>query len=328
MDSTVDPGPAGFLGIFGSNAEDAPETEPETNDADQAETTAADPDSPEGEDLSADDLVAARLAASLEADGIEIPDPDDAEAQPVEGEADHLLLAETEDTPSLDSLSAEQLRALAEEAIRLRGEVSVTSRQDAARKVAVAEAAALSQVQAAYEQNVLAVSASHYGAVFNQRLTALIGEVSEQELPARAAALADQVYAARQQWESEQYEAYEQQARAAALNARKGVPEMRQLYAGELVRKSGLPDAAVAEVLKTTNSDEFPARVEELLAIRDALLAERARNQQQRRQEGNQRLREVAPRTAASGRPKGGKPPAYTGSAAEGARIISLLRRS
>ncbi len=328
MDSTVDPGPKGFLGIFGENTAETAPPETDHDAAAQVEATAADAESPpESEDLSADDLVAARFAASLEADGIEIPDPD-ADDQPAEGEADHLLLTEPEGDLSLDSLSAEQLRTLAEEAIRLRGEVSTSSRQEAQRKVAAAEAVAIGQVQTAFEQNVLSVSANHYSAVFHQRLAALIPTVSEDELPARAAALADQVYQARQQWEAEQYATYEEHAKTAAQNARKNAPEFRQFAAERLVKEAGLPVAAVAEVLKTPTTDEFPRRVEELVGIRDALLAERARNQQTRRAEGNQRLIAETPRTAASGRPKGGKPPAYTGSRAEGAAIISQLRRS
>ena len=329
--STVDPGSGGFLGIFGADAPAetaAQDAGTDTHDAAQDRTTAAEHSPPEDApdaDLSADEVVAARLAASLEADGIALPEPDAADAAPAAADPDHPLLADPGGEPSLDDLTPEQLRALAEEAIRLRGEVATGSRHETARKVAAAEAAAVAQVQAAYEQEVLAVADRHYAGVFEQRLAALIGESTEQELPARAAALAAQVYAARQAWESEQADRYEQAAQQAALAARKGVPEMRQLYAAELVRRSGLPDAAVAEVLKTANTDEFPQRVDELVGIRDALLAERARNATQRRQEANARLRDTTPRTAATGRPPGGKPPAYTGAAAEGVAIVRTL---
>ncbi len=333
MDSSnVDSGPAGFLSIFGSNATEQPETTETTETAAPAEPTAAEtaaPDVPDGE-MSADEVVAARLAASLDADGIEPPEPEPETGEP-ESTA-HALLGEPESDPSLDALTPEQLRALAEEAIRLRGEVSASSQQEAGRKVAAAEAAAVASVQAEYERNVLAVSASHYDRIYAERL-ARIEEASErQDNPAQyrleqSAALRRQIQTAQQQWEDEQATAYEERARQVALAARLSAPEFRQYAAEHLVRQAGLPAAAVDEVLKTQDTRQFEARVQELVAIRDALLAERARNQTQRRQEANTRLREVAPRTAVTGRPPGGKPPAYRGTAAEGAAILSTFRK-
>lgn len=331
MDSaTIDAGPKGFLSIFGSAAAEetaAPEADSvETpQDATSAADTAVSPD-----EWSADELVAARLAASLDDDGTESAETQDATADP-DGDAEdaetHPLLAVPDSAPSLDTLTPEQLRVLAEEAIRLRAEASTTSRHDTARKVAAAEAAAVAEVQAAFEREVLAVSEAHYTAVFEARLADLVNRVSEAELPARAAALHAQVAAARQQYEAQQAEQYEERARQAALAARKSVPEMRQLYAAELVTRAGLPDTAVAEVLKVRSTDDFAAEVDKLVGMRDALLAERNRNRQQRRKEANAALEETTPRTATTGRPRGGKPPEYRGTAHEGARLLSLMRQ-
>lgn len=327
-ESQVDAGPRGFLDIFGGASTEDATSESAHVDPTQGEPTAASATAPEvpDQDLSAEEVVAARFAAALDSAGSDLPTPDEDDAGTTPAETtDHPLLANPDGEPSLDALTPEQLRALAEEAIRLRGEVSSSSRQEAARKVQMAEAAAVAQVQSAYERDVLAVSQRHYDAVFQERLTRLVGEVPEHELPTRIAALANQVYQARTAWEAQQLDAYEQHAQQAALAARKSVPEMRQLYAAELVKRAGLPDGAVAEVLKVRNTDEFPARVEELLGIRDALLAERQKNQQQRRVEANQALRDTTPRTTATGRPPGGKVPDYRGTAAEGAAILSHL---
>lgn len=334
MDSqNTDPGPGGFLSIFGDRAKAAAEhaeTTPET--AAPAEPTAAEtaaPDVPDGE-LSADAVVAARLAASLADDGIE-PPQEEPETAAEPDTAAHALLGEPEAALSLDALTPEQLRTLAEEAIQLRGQVSASTQQEAGRKVAAAEAAAVAGVQAEYERNVLAVSASHYDRIYAERM-ARIEEASErQDDPARyrleqGAALRRQIQTAQQQWEDEQASAYEERARQAALAARLRAPEFRQYAAEHLVQQAGLPAAAVEEVLKTQDTRQFEARVQELVAIRDALLAERARNQTQRREDANRHLREVAPRTAVTGRPPGGKPPAYRGVAAEGAAIIRTAR--
>lgn len=324
MDSPVDPGLDGFLGIFGDSAETAA-PEPETPDAAHDDTTAADAGSPEEsstDDLSAEEIVAARLAASLEADGIEVPDPESAETAPADAEATHPLLTPPDAEPSLDALTPEQLRALAEEAIRLRGEVSTSSQQEAARKVDAAIKTAVAAVQTEFEQNVLAVSAAHYKAVYRNLLAKLAAEVTEEQLPDAAAALADQVYAAKQQWEAEQADLYEKRAEQAAYAARLNAPEFRQYAAEQLVKQAGLPAAAAAEVLKTQDTRQFEARVAELVGIRDALLAERNRNQAHLREEGRKRLAETTPRTAATGRPPGGKPPAYKGTAAEGVAIL------
>jgi hypothetical protein len=329
MDSTVDPTPQGFFSIFGgeSAASDATPDSP-ADPTPQAEPTAADADAPEqvsDQDLTAEEVVAARLAASLDDSGIAFPDPDDAEEVPETG--DHPLLGATAGDPSLDEMTPEQLRALAEEAIRLRGEVSTSTQTERERKVQMAEAAAVASVQTAFERNVIAVADAHYTNVYRERVADLAARVTEAELPAAAAALANQVYAARQQWEAEQAEAYEAQAKQAALNARLQSPDFRQYAAEALVTQAGLPSAAVAEVLKTADTRQFEARVTELVAIRDALQAERAKNQAVRRKEANARLAETPVRTATTGRAPGGKPPAYKGTAAEGVAIVATMRR-
>ena len=325
MDSTtVDSGPSGFLGIFGKSQPAPAEPDHDVTPSEPTVAEASTPDVPD-QDLSAEEIVAARFAASLAESGIEVPDTGELEPDTTESPESHPLLAKPDGDQPLDSLTPEQLRALAEEAIRLRSEVSTTSRNDAARKVQMAEATAVAQVQAAYDRDVIAVADRHYAQVFAERAAEIIRTSSEDEAVARVTALQTQINRAREQWVDQQTVAYEQRAQAAALAARKSVPEMRRLYAAELVKQAGLPETAVPEVLKVRNTDDFAAEVEKLVGMRDALLAERQRNQQSRRVEANQALRDTTPRTAATGRPPGGKPPEYKGTAAEGARILSLF---
>jgi hypothetical protein len=329
MDSTVDPTSKGFLNIFGGDsAASDTNTDSPADPSTQAEPTAADADAPEqvsDQDLTAEEVVAARLAASLEADGIEIPDPDGEEEPPDSG--DHPLLGATEGEPSLDEMTPEQLRALAEEAIRLRGEVSTSTQAEAARKVQMAEAAAVAQVQTAYERD-MAASAQHYQTFYRNELAKVAREVTEAELPDAAAALAGRVWAAQREYETglldgtDDFVGYEALSKQAALSARLQSPDFRQYAAAELVKQAGLPQAAVAEVLKTADTRQFEARIAELVAIRDALQAERAKNQASRRKEANARLAESTVRTATTGRSPGGKLPDYKGIAAEGIAII------
>ena len=320
----VDEGAQGFLSIYGSDAADSTDNPSQDADSSQMEATAADeaaPDEVDQDDLSAEDIVAARFAASLEDDGIEIPEPGD-ESVEMEGDDEHPLLAEGESDTDLDTMTPEQLRALAAETIALRQQVSQSDKAEVARKVADAERQAVADVQTAYQREVLEVSADHYGRIFQERL-----ERTGYE-PEAIARLRAQVNAAQQQWEAEQYAAYDLRAVDAAKNARKNVPELRKLYATELLTQRGITDArAVDDLLKTRDTDDFVARADELVAIRDALLKERERNRQQRRKDANKQAAANTVRTPATGRPKGGKPPAYKGTAEEGARILGMMHR-
>lgn len=328
MDSTTDPGIGGFLNIFGESAENEPT--PDTDAAPQDTAAVADAASPEGsstDDLTAEEIVAARFAA-LEDGGAAEPVPDPEATPPVAAEADHPLLTTPAGDPSLDEMTPEQLRALAEEAIKLRGEASTNSRQEAGRKVAAAEAAAVAEVQTAYEQNVLAVAERHYDTIFDQRQAQIEAESERADDPARyrreqIAALRRRVDAAKQGWIAEQAELYEQEAATAVLRARHTSPEFRQYAAEELVKRAGLPVEVVPEVLKVRDVRDFQAEVDKLVGTRDALLAERNRNANQRREEGRQRLIADAPRTAAKGRLPGGKPPEYQGTIAEAVAILT-----
>jgi hypothetical protein len=315
--STIDAGPQGFLGIFGSEA-DAP-TDDSYDESSSEAASSADADSPEAY-TSADDVVAARFAASLEADGYELPSDDDEYEE------------EEPDTSDLDNLTTAQLRALAEEAVELRSRVSQDDRNRVVERVRAAEQQAVAEVQAAFEQRVLKRSADHYRREYNQRMARIIAASKSADNPDAYVAqasdrLVEQVTRARLQWEAEQQAQYDAYALQRALHARKQVPELRQLYAHELAQEYELPARAAQELLRVREIDDFRARAEEMAGIRDMLAEREQRSAATRRQEANRRLRENPIRTSVTGRARGGVVPAYRGTADEGVRILGLMHK-
>jgi hypothetical protein len=313
----VDPGEGGFLSIFGSDADAASTETTESTD----ESTYTESASPQGDEepLSADEVVAARFAASLEADGIEWPDDEEDEgADAPQGEFD------------LDALTPEQMRALAEEAFGLRQQVSQADREYVANKVVDATQQAIAHVQQQYRRDVLDVSAKHYASYFAQQQAKIIRAAEETQNPQQyivrhSATLFNTVLEARLKWEAEQAEGYDQHLQQTISQARKSVPEVRTLYAADLAAEFGLPPAAIKEIAKTRSIDDFRSRAEELAGLRQLLAKRDMEQAQQRRVDANRRLVEQPVRTTPNGRPRGGKPPAYKGTADEGLRILSLF---
>jgi hypothetical protein len=322
----IDSGPGGFP-FASSAAVPTPETDG------SAEATSADASSPEisddGQDLSADDVVAARFAASLEADGIEVADPgadDEEEAEPVDPDA-----------IDFSTLTEDQLRQLAEEHLKLKREQAQSSeaqRQAAiAERVKAAEADAVAAVTQQFESTVLSQSAQHYRAQLNQRLAGIVRASRNQDNPdqfiiEQAALAADTVAKAQRTWEAEQAADWDQRAVDAALEARKHVPELRQYFAEELARELGLPPAAAADIAAPQRHIEhFRQRAEELVGLAKVATSERSKAKDQQRKTANQQLREQPIRTSPSGRAPGGKVPTYKGTAEEGSRILALFHK-
>jgi len=317
VEGNVNPGAEGFLNIFrAEGAEGAAADDTHTDDQDSRTAESSSPQTEES--LSADEVVAQRFAASLEADGIEWPDEDEEED---EGSTKEL---------SLDDLTPEQMRALAEEAIDLRARVSQADRDFVAGKLQAATQSAITEVQGQYQRDVLNVAAKHYAGYFAQQQAKIIRAAQETQNPEQyivrhSATLFNTVLEARQKWESEQTETYDERMKEAIKTARKNVPELRQLYAADLAVEFGLPEAAIKEIAKTRSIDDFRARAEELAGLRQ-LLAQRDKEQaQQRRVDANKRLKEHPVRTTPNGRAPGGKVPEYKGTPEEGVRIMSLF---
>jgi hypothetical protein len=329
---SIDPGMGGFSAIFGEHAAAAePATETPTEDTGaQPEATSAEATSPEtpddGQELSAEDVVAARLAASLEADGIVVPDP---------GDEDEEETAETDgEALSLEDLTPEQYQAVLDELEELRAKTTTNDRQAIANKVIAAERQAVEGVWQEYNQQVVPKSEAHYRAEFIQRASKAYDQHETQPNPKqwllgqieaeRAAVLASQ-----RDYEFRQEQDYEQRAIQAAVLARKSVPELRQLYAQELATEFSLPaEVVVPLLLKVADTDNFRAEAERLAGVRDFAAKERGQKNAKKRRDANQELREAPVRTPATARPRGAEPREYKGKWDEGAAILRMLRNS
>jgi hypothetical protein len=307
----------GFSAIFGEQAAAAePSTETPTEDTEaQPEATSAEATTPEstddGQELSAEDVVAARLAASLEADGIAVPEP---------GEEDEEEAAETDGAAlSLEDLTPEQYQAVLDELEELRARTTTNDRQAIANKVIAAEQQAYAAVWQEYNEQVVPKSEAHYRAEFIQRASKAYDQHESQPNPKqwllgqieaeRAAVMSSQI-----NWETKQQNDCEQRAIAAAIAARKSVPELRQLHAQELAAKFSLPaEVVVPLILKVANVDEFEAEAERLAGVRDFAAKERSQSNTRKRQQANQELRETPVRTPATARPRSAEVPEYKG---------------
>jgi hypothetical protein len=328
----ADEGAGGFLSLFGSDAGTDSPSDAYLDSSTQDDATAADTDSPEtddGQELSAEDVVAARLAASLEADGFEIPDPDagtEDETEPVAGALD------------LDSLTAEELRALAEEAIALKAreaqDSEETRKQTVRQKVEAAEADAIAWVDQQFEAEVLSKSRNHFNAQLNQRIANIVKASRNQDDPDQfviqhVIAEANAVFAKKEEWEAEQANsaAWAQRVQDARLAARQSVPEAREYVARALAAKYGLPEGAVADIAHPNrHMTNFEQRAQELAGLVAARVADGKKTAQTKRQDANRRLQEQPIRTSSTGRQPGGKPPQYTDAPEEGLALIKLLR--
>lgn len=318
----IDPSAGGFASIFGSTA-DVPTDALETDSPDGA--TAADTDSPEAPDgeLSAEELVAARFAAAREEDGIE-PDAEDEPEQADLAGAD------------LESLTPDQIRALAAEALTLKGQQSAWQeqqlREGVKARVAQAEAAAIDAVTAQFQQTVLKDSANHYDSILRERIDTITKIARTQDDPdafiATQSLLAmNTVMKYRREYESEQANAWDARAEQAKDEARGRVPELRALYARDLAQHYGLPEAAIADIAHgSRHIQNFDHRAQELVEIARTLGDERKRTATSKRTAANTALREQPVRTATTGRSTSAKPRDYTGSTAELAAMLPFLR--
>ena len=326
MDGEVNPGAEGFLSIFNADGDATASDESSQDTPDDGSSEAGSSPQTDEESLSADEIVAQRFAASLEADGIEMlaDEEDDAESQAESptGEVD------------LDALTPEQMRALAEEAIGLRAQVSQADRQAVARKLEEATHQAIAQVQSQYQREVVDVAEKHYAGYFAQQMAKIERTAQTTDNPERyriqqAAVLFQTVTKARLEWEAEQAAAEDWSSRmeTAIATARKSVPEVRILYAADLAAKYDLPRQAIKEIAKTRSIDDFEDRARELAGLRQLLVEREKRDAQKRRVEANQKLIDNPVRTTPNGRPRGGTVPDYRGTAEEGVRVLSTFRR-
>lgn len=306
---------------------DPPDTEPQAaaDPADATDQTAA-----EDDDLSPE----ARVAAALAEDAEYVATFGDPRATAAPDAGDEIEAeADAESAPDdLSQMSPEQVRELAEEALRLRAEMAErgTEAEDQALASEIADLDARvtreveQRYQVAYERSVLTTSEAHYGKLIDKALAELRREAQQYDDPdayfdQHAAARRRPIERAQRAWEQKQSTAWEAELQREAAEqiaaARKQHPTLRQRYAEHLVAERGLPKKAVEELLKITNTDDMPVFADSLAASVKA----HAKTRRQANQDKREAAAKAAPVIASpsTGRPRSQKPPEYKGEAKE-----------
>jgi hypothetical protein len=338
----VDSGAEGFLSIFrpgdqtGSLDSTTQSDTPTDAAAPDQGTPAAATSAPETDDsLSDEERVAARFA-SLEDEASDIPEPGQEVAS--DDDEEDTLFASDDDDLDLDSMTPEQMRELAEEALRLREEEAETSQAEVAAKVQAAEQEALEAVQSDFQREVIQAGQRHYRAIRNRQIAQLVKQGLDRDNPAQEIlagidGVLNNILTAQTQWEQKmaQSEEWTGRVQQAVIQARGSVPELRKAYAEQLVEERQLPKAAVDYILKTKGGkerhiDDFEERADELLATARTLGKVRAKGRQETKEEGRKRLIEQRVATVATSRPRREEPVEYKGTAREGLAILQRLR--
>jgi hypothetical protein len=306
-----------FLTNFGSNPVESPtdDTPPESVSQDDApDTDALSPqESDDGQDFSAEEFVADRLAASMAEDGYEAPESDD------EDEDEAILQAKIDQADiDFESLSPEEKSRVAKEfqEFREQQEKSRASAQWAAvqSRVAEAEQAALAEVRRAFERDVLTKSEEYYRAELTKRLAAVQRAARNQDDPdtyAIQAGIAEAfaVYESRSQYERQKADDWGAIAEQARLEARQNTPEARDYVARHFAAQFGLPEEVVADIADPRRHiTAFEHRAQELADMATKLSADRQQSTQKRRQQANRELQRTTTRTSSTGKSTGGKP--------------------
>jgi hypothetical protein len=328
----MDEGPKGFLSIFKSDdAADTPPrpdteelTQPESVDPEQA--VAAEPAAPERPDggETAADRVAANLAASLEADGVELPE---AQAGADEETGELPLLADGR--VDISKLSPEQLQAYVEDAIALREQISQQDIEGVTRELTTAETNAESLKQRTTQ--AVQQAASQW---IEQELDARWEQAQEKDDPkAWFMAQKRQVEAAAR----DHYSTY-LQGQLAEIDGQLKTFKRERLkphYAEWLLthnpdstpREIPLPQAALQELLKVKDPDDMPSRADELMQIANYLGTLDLQNVQQQRVQARKQIVESTVRSPGTGTPVPRERKPYQGSPEEGAAILSFLHK-
>jgi hypothetical protein len=299
-----------FLSNFGSGAvEHSPldaSPEPDSQDGAPLTDTAA-PETPDdGQDFSATDLVADRLAASLAEDGVEIPEPGEEEEAEDEGPVD------------FENLTPEEIKALAKEALSLKEKESQASEEATKsavwQKIATAQDEAAADVERAFEAEVLSKSANHYTAELNRRLATVVREAKNQDNPdayviQNAIAVANLIFEARREYEATKAQEWGAVAEQARREAALTVPELREYHARQLMRTYNLPEEALADLTHPNRHiQNFEHRAKELQSLAQTLGTERQKQKLEKQKAANRELQRNPVRTSPTGKLPAGKP--------------------
>jgi hypothetical protein len=255
-----------------------------------------------------------------------------------EGEAaDGLEAAAPED--SLEGKTAEELRQLAEEYLKLKAEMA-ESNVDGEQKAFQAEVDQIDQHTRAamrqhFEQTVEARSDDHYGQLIDQAEAALLYEGREthnlrgEELEAfyfqNVNAVRRPILRAQRQWEIKKATEFEPLIDEAIVAERKRNPKVRARFAEFLCdfrpdgtkREAPLPRKAAEELIKITNTDDMPVfaqSLEDAIKLRNK---ERRSQSQTRRSDAARQASQTAIATPPRGAPRSQKPVELKGTADE-----------
>jgi hypothetical protein len=312
-----------FLGLLTDDdaAESAPVAD-ESEDAPAAADLSAVEEEPDDEaDLTPEERVAAALADEAEDDALAVADPED----PAPPEA-------ATDADDLDDLSEEEIRQIARDALANR-ESDRRKRAEAIEATTVA--AAQKDLDGLYQEYNVALTRvrQHYTREESRLLRELRRESERQTNPeAYYDANVDRVVANVRQHE-DTYIAqnlttpYEQRVRDRQQRipdevGRAMFAELKGDYVRDLTKELGLNAAAIPELMKVDDPDAILARAQELVVMRDAVLAARARDRQSQRRTARREVATTAVRPPTTGRPKAGTPRQLKGDVAEGWELL------
>ncbi len=312
---------ADFMSLL---TDDAPEAPPEPTEA-VTDTAAADTDaeeSPESEqserELSAEERVAAALADGDAEEG------DDA----AEGEEDEPTQTASDDDDPLSGLSDEEMRQIARDALANRESDRRLRAQQIEAQVATQAQQELDRLYGEYNARLTQVR-QHYFREEQRLLDQCRMEANnapnpdlywQQESPKvrqtvrqhEDAYVAQNLNAPYEQRMRERQEQIPREVSGALFQ------ELKPAYIADLTAELGLNKAAIPELMKVNDPDAILARAQELVVMRDAVLAARQRDRQTTRKQAAQDVRSTTVRPPATGRPRAEKPKPLKGDESEG----------
>ena len=321
-----------------SQPDDAPATddfvEPQDLSDDSTDDSSAAGDSATATDERADEeddgslTAAERVAAVFGQETADDEEPVEPEAQDTEGD----------DTLDVTAMTPEQLRAMAEEYLKLKAEVAtkdVDSEQAAFQaEIATLDEQATEAVQERYEVEVIARGDQHYGTLITQAEAGLLQTLRkhgretqglhddeldafvEAQFNARVDAVRRPILRAQRTWEREKAAEWEPRVTEAITEARKQNPTLRKKFAEFLCehtpdgakRAQPLPKGAVDELLKFSNTDDMPIAAQSLEDAITTRTREKRKESQQRRTEAAKARPENTSSTPPAGRVRFTKP--------------------
>jgi hypothetical protein len=312
--------PSEFLSIVSETAPDVDALTPPTDQASAAPADATDDTFAEEDDgLSPEERVAAVLAQDAEDYGA-TPEPE-VIAEP-DGDEDD----EASEGYDLDTLTPEELRALAEEALSQRAEKSERE-VDAEQQALVADVQQLDMrvtqhVQERFQREVLAVSEGHYGQLLAKEAAALYLESQEKDNPEGYFAQNLQrrqtpILRAQRAWEEKKAAEWEPVIEREITAARKQHPGLRQQFAQHLATDRNLPQQAVERLLRYQSIEDMANAADDMVESIKARAKQKRQESQKQREAKAKEVSRAQITPPVTGKPASHKPAELKGEYAE-----------